>query len=147
MRVENLILTLTHEPARAVMVLPYTDDRCPGEPKVRTWIVSLSEDLPEKPIAFMLKLLYDDDLDDDPNLTFQEWKEWVKSGGIKYGDVTTFLLPSLNEPKPYDPNHDEGDVCRCGHTYARHFDWDDDYRPGCKYCDCREFEAEPGENH
>lgn len=42
----------------------------------------------------------------------------------------------------FDKNHDQAAICArraCGHPYERHFDWNDDYRPGCKYCACREF--------
>lgn len=41
----------------------------------------------------------------------------------------------------YNPNYGDNRVCRCGHTYYRHFDSYEDMRPvGCKYCDCQEFE-------
>ena len=41
-------------------------------------------------------------------------------------------------------NPDFGDdrLCKCGHTYERHFDpfeCDDDQDVGCKYCECSDF--------
>lgn len=48
-----------------------------------------------------------------------------------------------HSPQPaYDPDHPEQDVCRCGHTYYRHFDgYETPPAPGCKYCDCDVFES------
>jgi len=40
---------------------------------------------------------------------------------------------------PYDKDHDQEEECCCGHTYERHFDWAEDYIPGCKYCPCTTF--------
>lgn len=39
----------------------------------------------------------------------------------------------------YDKKFGDDRVCQCGHTYIRHFDWGDEYRLGCKYCDCQKF--------
>ena len=46
----------------------------------------------------------------------------------------------LNECQ-YCYYEDFGDerVCECGHIYYRHFDWAENYRPGCKYCHCHMF--------
>lgn len=44
--------------------------------------------------------------------------------------------------KPYDPKFGDERVCECGHTYERHFDWMEDYRPGCKYCPCIDFQEQ-----
>lgn len=41
--------------------------------------------------------------------------------------------------RAYDKNFGDDRVCQCGHTYIRHFDWGDEYRFGCKYCDCQKF--------
>lgn len=47
----------------------------------------------------------------------------------------------------YNPNYGDDRVCKCGHTYYRHFDsYDDMMDVGCKYCGCYEFvEAEQGD--
>ena len=36
----------------------------------------------------------------------------------------------------YDKTFGDDRMCECGHVYYRHFDWMEDYRPGCKYCEC-----------
>ena len=47
----------------------------------------------------------------------------------------------INNPKmKYDKNFGDNRICKCGHTYYRHFDSYDNMAPvGCKYCGCREF--------
>lgn len=41
----------------------------------------------------------------------------------------------------YNPNYGDNRICKCGHSYYRHFDTYDDMLPcGCKYCGCGEFE-------
>lgn len=46
----------------------------------------------------------------------------------------------------YDPKFGDERVCKCGHTYERHFDSYDEMAPiGCKYCDgveCPAFEED-----
>ncbi len=43
----------------------------------------------------------------------------------------------------YNPNFGDDRVCKCGHTYYRHFDsYDDMYPCGCKYCNCFRFTEE-----
>lgn len=43
----------------------------------------------------------------------------------------------------YDPEFGDDRICKCGHTYYRHFDsYEDMYPIGCKYCECYEFEEE-----
>jgi len=40
----------------------------------------------------------------------------------------------------YNPKYGDNRVCKCGHTYDRHFDsYEDMYPIGCKYCQCMEF--------
>jgi hypothetical protein len=42
--------------------------------------------------------------------------------------------------KKYNPNYGDDRVCKCGHSYYRHFDSYDQMEPiGCKYCSCRTF--------
>lgn len=41
----------------------------------------------------------------------------------------------------YNPEYGDNRLCKCGHTYDRHFDsYDDMYPVGCKYCACSKFE-------
>ena len=43
--------------------------------------------------------------------------------------------------RKYDPGSSEDLLCKCGHTYYRHFDSYDYNAPvGCKYCQCDTFE-------
>ena len=40
----------------------------------------------------------------------------------------------------YNSKFGDDKLCKCGHTYYRHFDsYDDMYPIGCKYCKCRRF--------
>lgn len=40
----------------------------------------------------------------------------------------------------YNPEYGDDRICRCGHTYYRHFDSYEQMDPvGCKYCSCDEF--------
>lgn len=42
--------------------------------------------------------------------------------------------------RAYNPNFGDDRVCRCGHTYERHFDsYEDMASVGCKYCRCNNF--------
>lgn len=42
--------------------------------------------------------------------------------------------------RKYNPNYGDDRICRCGHSYYRHFDtWEDMSAVGCKYCGCWEF--------
>lgn len=42
--------------------------------------------------------------------------------------------------KQYNPNYGDNKLCKCGHTYYRHFDSYENMAPvGCKYCGCDEF--------
>ena len=42
--------------------------------------------------------------------------------------------------KEYNPNYGDEKLCKCGHTYYRHFDSYEGMAPvGCKYCGCEEF--------
>lgn len=42
--------------------------------------------------------------------------------------------------KQYNPNYGDNKLCKCGHTYYRHFDsWEGMMPVGCKYCGCDEF--------
>lgn len=47
----------------------------------------------------------------------------------------------------YNPDYGDSRVCKCGHTYDRHFDsYEDMYPIGCKYCFCMEFVEEGDDN-
>ena len=43
--------------------------------------------------------------------------------------------------RKYNPNYGDERVCKCGHTYGRHFDsYENMEACGCKYCSCYTFE-------
>ncbi|MFA6198993.1 MAG: hypothetical protein WC679_01140 [Bacteroidales bacterium] len=43
----------------------------------------------------------------------------------------------------YNKNYGDDRICKCGHSYYRHFDsWEDMNSIGCKYCCCFYFEEE-----
>jgi hypothetical protein len=46
----------------------------------------------------------------------------------------------------YNPDYGDNRVCKCGHSYYRHFDTYDYMEDvGCKYCDCSTFEEKEDE--
>ena len=48
--------------------------------------------------------------------------------------------------REYNPAYGDDRICKCGHSYYRHFDTYEDMAPaGCKYCMCFEFEEETPE--
>jgi hypothetical protein len=51
----------------------------------------------------------------------------------------TNLMLERDPAKKYNSTFGDERICRCTHEYRRHFDWGDDYRVGCKYCDCMHF--------
>ena len=59
------------------------------------------------------------------------------------GFITNLTL-ARDPAKKYNKFFGDERICNCTHEYRRHFDWGDDYRVGCKYCDCMDFkEAKP----
>jgi len=43
--------------------------------------------------------------------------------------------------RKYNPKYGDDRVCKCGHSYYRHFDTYEDMETcGCKYCGCFDFE-------
>jgi len=41
----------------------------------------------------------------------------------------------------YDESFGNDKLCKCGHTYYRHFDTYEDMSPiGCKYCNCDKYD-------
>ena len=57
--------------------------------------------------------------------------------------IVTF---EINKILKYNPEYGNDKICKCGHTYYRHFDSMDLHEEmaavGCKYCDCQEFELD-----
>jgi hypothetical protein len=42
--------------------------------------------------------------------------------------------------REYNPDYGDGKLCKCGHSYYRHFDSYENMAPvGCKYCGCHTF--------
>ena len=120
---------------RAIVMLPYF--RTDKAPRALVWIVPHDQNIPEDPDAFMLdKLVAESDIP-------------VNCGNYIIGEATVVMLNGDEGYPVFDPDYDQHAICRCGHHYIRHFDWMEDYRPGCKYCDCKVFELDPngGEKH
>lgn len=47
---------------------------------------------------------------------------------------------SHNSDNAYDPDFGDDRICKCGHSYVRHFDpYDNNRFVGCKYCGCDHF--------
>lgn len=81
--------------------------------------------------------------------------------GYEWKDIPTIELPPVILSKAdqppyftrlitttehtYNPNYGDDRICKCGHTYYRHFDsYEKMDAIGCKYCECRVFvEAKP----
>jgi hypothetical protein len=43
--------------------------------------------------------------------------------------------------REYNPNYGDDKLCKCGHSYCRHFDsYEGMESVGCKYCGCYHFE-------
>ena len=61
------------------------------------------------------------------------------------GVIINYEKPYIEEEvkhtvKKYNPKYGDDRMCRCGHTYYRHFDTYDNMKPiGCKFCGCHEF--------
>lgn len=72
--------------------------------------------------------------------------ERVKSN--KNSDINEPEQPYLVEHtvktrRKYNPKYGDSRICKCGHSYDRHFDsYDEMSVVGCKYCDCYLFEEE-----
>jgi hypothetical protein len=62
----------------------------------------------------------------------------IGTGGTREEVIS--VLNKLKINNDYDPNFGDDKVCKCGHTYYRHFDSYEDMRSvGCKYCWCHIF--------
>jgi hypothetical protein len=56
---------------------------------------------------------------------------------IQYPYIKTEVV---NLEIKYNKNYGDDRLCKCGHTYYRHFDTYDNMEViGCKYCECSEF--------
>ena len=52
------------------------------------------------------------------------------------------IVEVVTVERRYNPNYGDDRICKCGHTYYRHFDsWENMENVGCKYCGC-EFEEQ-----
>ena len=48
---------------------------------------------------------------------------------------------SVRKKYKYNPEFGDDKVCKCGHSYYRHFDsYEKMDNVGCKYCQCHNFE-------
>lgn len=52
-----------------------------------------------------------------------------------------FVLINIETEYKYNPKFGDDRICKCGHTYYRHFDsYEQMEAVGCKYCRCYLFE-------
>ena len=59
---------------------------------------------------------------------------------IKFNPSTSTYLNRVEVIRVYNPQYGDDRVCKCGHTYYRHFDpYEDMEAVGCKYCMCGTF--------
>lgn len=50
---------------------------------------------------------------------------------------------SIKKKKSYNINYGDERICKCGHSYYRHFDSYERMSPvGCKYCSCFDFKED-----
>jgi hypothetical protein len=50
-------------------------------------------------------------------------------------------IVTVETEKKYNPNFGDDKICKCGHSYYRHFDsYEQMEAIGCKYCGCYDFE-------
>lgn len=69
----------------------------------------------------------------------QVLKEEVISQGpdVPYIETEVTLKAKFRK---YNPEYGDDKLCKCGHSYYRHFDNYEGMTPvGCKYCSCDEF--------
>lgn len=60
-----------------------------------------------------------------------------KRGEQPYLKVVTINVETIYK---YNPNYGNDRVCKCGHSYYRHFDsYENMEAVGCKYCGCDNF--------
>jgi len=88
------ILTLTHTSAVALILLPYTVDTHPGEPRIRWWFVSPGEGVPRDVAAFIRRKVYEDFLEDYPHMTYEEFIEELSP---RSGKPLVFLIGGQNQ--------------------------------------------------
>lgn len=81
-----------------------------------------------------------------------DYAEYILGEIVDERDMTSEVNPEGKAPylitkitvvgyrKQYNPDYGDHKLCRCGHTYYRHFDSYEGMNPvGCKYCGCEEF--------
>ena len=60
---------------------------------------------------------------------------------MKHVELPYIITTRVIEDRHYNPNFGDDRICKCGHTYYRHFDtYADMDACGCKYCSCDTFE-------
>ena len=82
----------------------------------------------------------------------RDYDEYISGEIVDEQDMTSEVTPEGEAPylitkitvvgyrKQYNPNYGDNKLCKCGHTYYRHFDSYEGMNPvGCKYCSCDEF--------
>jgi hypothetical protein len=83
--------------------------------------------------------------------TYADSIQEVSSTVIKNGKDTPYIETEVIVKaifREYNPEYGDEKLCKCGHSYYRHFDSYENMAPvGCKYCQCDEFTpAEESDN-
>jgi hypothetical protein len=87
-----------------------------------------------------------DDLMKEVICRMEKLKELYKSSTVIPDTINKDKVVELYKilaetPTPIYIAEWENKICKCGHTYYRHFDTYQKMKPvGCKYCQCWEFE-------
>lgn len=75
--------------------------------------------------------------------TYASSVQEVSSTVIKKGKDTPYIETEVIVKaifREYNPEYGDEKLCKCGHSYYRHFDSYEGMAPvGCKYCQCDEF--------
>jgi hypothetical protein len=67
--------------------------------------------------------------------------EKKEAAEIEKKDTKPYLMEyTIDATSKYNPNFGDDKICKCGHTYYRHFDsYEHMEACGCKYCQCYNF--------
>jgi hypothetical protein len=75
--------------------------------------------------------------------TYADSIQEISSTVIKNGKDTPYIETEVVVKaifREYNPEYGDDKLCKCGHSYYRHFDAYEGMAPvGCKYCQCDEF--------
>ena len=83
------------------------------------------------------------EVEDDYMGTYGEDIQVLKEEVISQGSDVPYIETEVTlkaKFRKYNPEYGDDKICKCGHSYYRHFDNYEGMAPiGCKYCPCDEF--------